>query len=315
VRISGTAGCAVLYGSLAQELELLNVSGIADAEFLPPQIKPGMGATAEGLVGDRIQILVGDGEGKEWATIFTQAAKFYPSLVVLIPLVAENRTVGLLVLACHRPYLTPQRRKMLELFRTYVSPYLQNALLHKRIQEIASEDGLTGCLNRRFGMRRLHEEFSLAVRNNGKISVVLLDIDHFKKINDSYGHAAGDFVLKEVAAMLQENARTGEVVCRYGGEEFLIVAPGGSLDETGLLAERLRKLVEGKVLQWAKDVLQVTISFGVATWPDGGTTVSAEELVNEADEALYFAKESGRNLTAVNRGGQARLFDSEVSDK
>lgn len=315
VRISGTEGGAVLYGSLAQELELLNVSGVAEAGFLPPTITSGSEVTSEVLAGDRIHILTGDREGRDWATVFTQAANFYLSLVVLIPLVAENRTVGLLVLACHRPYLTPRRRKMLELFRTYVSPYLQNALLHKRIQEIASEDGLTGCLNRRFGMRRLHEEFSLAVRNNGKISVVLLDIDHFKKINDTYGHAAGDFVLKEVAATLQENARTGEVVCRYGGEEFLIVAPGGSLDETGFLAERLRKLVEGKALQWAKDVLQVTISFGVATWPDGGTTVSAEELVNEADEALYFAKESGRNLTAVNRGGQTVLFDAGLSGK
>ncbi len=311
IQISGTEGGAVLYGSLDNELELLNVSGMDKTDFLPSKIEPGIGVASGIFFGDRIQILVADGKGKEWAAIFTQTAIFYPPLVILIPLVAESRTVGLMVLAYHRSYLTPRRRKMLELFRTYVSPYLQNALLHKRIQEIASEDGLTGCLNRRFGMRRLHEEFSLAVRNNGDISVVLLDIDHFKTINDTYGHAAGDFVLKRVASLLQENVRTGEVVCRYGGEEFLIVAPGGSLDKTGHLAERLRKLVEGKVFSYEKDSLRVTISFGVASWPDSGDVSSAEELVNEADDALYFAKESGRNMTAVKRGGQAVLFKSE----
>ena len=99
VRISGTEGGAVLYGSLAEELELLNVSGIAEAGFLPPVIKPGTGMTYEALAGDKIQILVADGKGKEWATIFTQEANFYPSLVVLIPLVAESRTVGLMILA------------------------------------------------------------------------------------------------------------------------------------------------------------------------------------------------------------------------
>jgi len=311
VETSDTEGGAVLYASLGNELELLASSEGMDKDFLPTSIKQGDDPTSASLTSGKLLILYPERDGREWAAIFTQAANSCPELVLLIPLVEESRTIGLIVLAFHRSYLTPRHRKMLELFRTYVSPYLQNALLHRRIQEIAAEDSLTGILNRRFGLRRLMEEFSLSVRHNAPISVILLDIDHFKEVNDSFGHAAGDTVLRCVASLLEENIRIGEVVCRYGGEEFLIIVPAGDSYETGKLAERLRQLVETNVVSWSGHELNVTVSLGVAMWPDGRAS-SAEELVNTADEALYFAKRSGRNMVAISRYGEIVRYEESA---
>jgi diguanylate cyclase (GGDEF)-like protein len=158
----------------------------------------------------------------------------------------------------------------------------------------AQIDALTGLWNRRYFDDRLEAEFSLARRSPRPLAVLMIDIDKFKPINDTFGHATGDEVLRRVANLLCDSVRTEDIVCRYGGEEFAIIAPtisGASIT----VAERLRAAVESLAIVAAGKQLKVTVSIGVA-FHDTAPDVS---LIKQADEALYRAKQSGRNRVEV----------------
>jgi diguanylate cyclase (GGDEF)-like protein len=166
----------------------------------------------------------------------------------------------------------------------------QRLLEEKITLQITSiTDGLTGLYNRNYTLGRLESEVSEARRYRKHLSVIMFDLDHFKRINDSHGHQVGDVVMKKVAGILRGNLRDSDLAGRYGGEEFLIVLPETELDEARFVAERIRGQVEG--LAWAEPALQVTVSGGVAQYTDE----SAEQLIRRADFQLYGAKESGRN--------------------
>ena len=150
-------------------------------------------------------------------------------------------------------------------------------------------------------MRRLSEEFSRATRHGTPLSVIMLDIDHFKVFNDTFGHDAGDAVLVAVASILEENIRAGDVVCRYGGEELVVVAPGMGLSDAGTSAERFRRSIETTPIQWRDQLLHVTVSVGAAAWPVAHVS-TPEELVTCADEALYHAKKGGRDRVSLHQG-------------
>ena len=158
-----------------------------------------------------------------------------------------------------------------------------------RLQELATTDGLTGVNNRAAFNDRLAEEFARAGRYDRPLSVVLLDVDHFKQFNDSFGHPAGDGVLQRVAGLLRQTARLTDIVARYGGEEFAIVLPDTDRAGAMVLAERCRRAIAGE--DW--DRRAVTISVGVSTLTP--TTADAPALVQEADDALYASKDAGRN--------------------
>lgn len=131
----------------------------------------------------------------------------------------------------------------------------------------------------------------------------MLDVDNFKSFNDTFGHDAGDAVLVAVAGVFESGVRSGDVVCRYGGEEFLIVAPGMGLADAASAGERFRRLVESAVVDWRGASLRVTVSVGVTSWPVMRASVP-EELVSAADKALYFAKEAGRSQVALSQGDE-----------
>jgi diguanylate cyclase (GGDEF)-like protein len=154
----------------------------------------------------------------------------------------------------------------------------------------AQIDALTGLWNRRYFDQRLDAEISLANRTGRPLAVIMLDLDHFKSVNDQYGHPMGDEVLRRIGHLLVESVRTEDVVCRYGGEEFAIIVPNaaGGVSE---LAERLRKRIESEPFVFAGTSSKITSSFGVAS----RTTKIAPSIVQEADEALYRAKQGGRN--------------------
>jgi diguanylate cyclase (GGDEF)-like protein/PAS domain S-box-containing protein len=160
---------------------------------------------------------------------------------------------------------------------------------NQKLRQMATTDGLTGVNNRAAFNTKLAEEYDRATRYEHPLSVVMLDVDHFKPFNDTFGHPAGDEVLRAVARTLKESARSSDVVARYGGEEFVIVLPDTDYAGAMVLAERFRRAVAGQ--PWDKRA--VTVSVGVATLTP--TTGSAEELVEEADQALYRSKEAGRN--------------------
>ena len=155
-------------------------------------------------------------------------------------------------------------------------------------------DPLTNCLNRRAFFEQANIEFDLASDGGGPLSVIMLDIDHFKKVNDTYGHGVGDEVIKNVANILQAGLREKEYVGRYGGEEFCVLLPNTEMETAALVAERLRKqLAEGATKGIAELTSPITASLGVSI--SVGGAASTGDLVDQADQALYASKDSGRN--------------------
>jgi len=169
----------------------------------------------------------------------------------------------------------------------------ENEALQTKLREEVIRDPLTGLFNRRYLEETLDRELSRAGREQSPLSLAMLDIDHFKRLNDTHGHAAGDIMLRSLATLLRDFTRTEDVVCRYGGEEFVVVLPATSLFHAMQRMEQLRSTVESSQVQHERLVLRGTISIGVATFPMHGKT--SRQLLQAADIALYKAKDSGRN--------------------
>lgn len=215
----------------------------------------------------------------------------------LLPVFQGERLLGGFFLAKTRPY-TDRERYLLGTLAGQVGVALDNALAHEKLKILAAVDELTGAYNRRFGLLRLREEFSRALRTASPLSVLMLDLDHFKQINDQYGHAAGDLVLRMVAQTVRKSVREGDIVCRYGGEEFLVILPGATKEEAVLVAERIRSAVGELTIMYGGQAIRITVSIGVAGYPHRGIS-SHHDLIELADEALYRSKQMGRNMTYV----------------
>ncbi len=166
--------------------------------------------------------------------------------------------------------------------------------VNERLTYMSQTDALTGLDNRRHLNERIDEMFSHAKRLNEPFSLVMCDLDKFKSVNDTYGHQAGDEVLKQLSAILKDEAREIDRVGRYGGEEFMLLLPGTVLDAAVTFAERVRKRIEGNTFTFPGGTLTRTSSFGVAGWPHPKIE-QCDDLVRTADDALYVAKETGRN--------------------
>lgn len=176
---------------------------------------------------------------------------------------------------------------------------IQDALeeaYQKSIYESATRDGLTRVYNKKFFLDALEKEFAYCQRHGVPLSLVMFDVDHFKRVNDTWGHPAGDYVLRRLAERMQETVRTEDVLARYGGEEFAVLLRGEQEDRAVACAERCRRAVEQTDFVFEGTRLPVTISLGVAT-ARADTFQSAAELVTAADRQLYRAKQGGRNRT------------------
>lgn len=174
---------------------------------------------------------------------------------------------------------------------------------NEKLKKLALQDSLTGLYNRRHFQTILDKEFSKAIRYQRPFSLIMFDLDHFKRINDSHGHRLGDKVLQEIGALFLKAVRTNDVVARYGGEEFAIIAPETDLKGAAVLAERIRKSIERMEIELNSAVIRTTVSAGAATCVPGENTVSKYELLDAADSALYAAKKNGRNCVAVAATG------------
>ena len=218
-----------------------------------------------------------------------------------MPLAAQGQALGILCLECPTESDSEQLDIYLNIFPRLAeisSMWIASLKLQERFENESIRDGLTNLYNRRFMEVSLDREIRLAARRKGELSLLMLDIDHFKRFNDTLGHEAGDHVLRGVGEILRASVRTEDIVCRYGGEEFLVILPGMGTDDSFHRAEDIRERVSAMRLNFnAEAVQRVTISIGVSTYPQVGQTT--EELLRAADGALYDAKESGRNRVAV----------------
>jgi len=170
--------------------------------------------------------------------------------------------------------------------------------LREALRTQSIRDPLTGLYNRRYLQEILEREIRRAVRSDQPLGILMLDLDHFKKFNDTYGHEAGDSVLREAATFLSKNIRAEDIVCRFGGEEFVVILPTATLEASKSRAERLRaKIRELTVLHHGESVGAISVSVGVAAVPQHGT--SSKEVLEAADAALYRAKNAGRDRVMV----------------
>ncbi len=220
-----------------------------------------------------------------------------PSLLIL-PLVVHERVLGTLVLGSEQKRAFDDSvRPALEVLASHVAVSLSNARMVGRLEELATTDGLTGLLNKRTLIEEAERRLKAADRFGKSVSLLVTDIDHFKRVNDTYGHDVGDVVIKGLGEVLKRVKRDTDVVGRFGGEEFVIVCE--QTDEEGALnlAERIRKELEVTAFQTELGPLSVTCSVGVATFPAAGR--SWEALFKATDEALYVSKRGGRNRVTV----------------
>ncbi len=214
--------------------------------------------------------------------------------MLVLPLSRGDHVLGTLVLLAERAQLFSEPlRELLRVISHQVAVSLQNARMYRAMEERATTDGLTGLTNHRAFQERFAHLHALAERSNRQFSLILTDIDHFKSINDTYGHPVGDQVLKRVAALFSGRARKVDIVARYGGEEFVLVLPDTDGEGAELFADRLRQDIAERTIVSEHGSFHVTISMGVAEYPSDGR--ERRELIEHADQALYYCKEHGRN--------------------
>ncbi len=223
---------------------------------------------------------------------------------ICIPLVAHGETLGLLYFEfpADSPGRPAQPWKRLAERAAVVGERLSLALanlqLREELRQQSVRDVLTGLFNRRYMEETLDRELSRAARYNESVAVAICDLDRFKDFNDIFGHDAGDLLLREVAGVMTANVRQSDVVCRLGGEEFVVILPGANLDIAWTRLETIRKQVQSISLNHRNRTLdRVTISSGLAAFPKDGA--SSEDLLHAADKALYRAKREGRNRVAM----------------
>ncbi|MHB8835876.1 MAG: diguanylate cyclase [Candidatus Methylomirabilia bacterium] len=221
-----------------------------------------------------------------------------PGAVLIENLTTKGRPSGSIAIATAESTAYPERdEETFKMIVRHANIVVDYARLYESTKMLSITDGLTKLYNHRYFQDALKREFVRCQRHKSPLSLVLLDIDHFKRFNDTYGHQQGDIVLQELARTLRMQVRNLDIVARYGGEEFAVIMPEASLEVALLVAERLRAAVENHPVEGPSGPLRVTVSLGVAAVPRAETGVPAG-LIAAADRALYRAKELGRNRVA-----------------
>ncbi|MBI5643761.1 MAG: diguanylate cyclase [Deltaproteobacteria bacterium] len=222
-----------------------------------------------------------------------------------MPMMAHGETLGILHLRIGKysavqnakQYLDAKQR-LLSNVGERIALALSNLKLRETLRSLSIRDPLTGLFNRRYMEEFLEIELSRAERKKTPIGVIMIDVDHFKRFNDTFGHKAGDIVLQELGVLMQRHIRKSDIPCRYGGEEFILILPEASLEITAQRAERLRESAKSLQLTHEQQSLgPISISLGVAIFPDNGLTGGS--VVKAADAALYTAKQAGRDRVCV----------------
>lgn len=291
------AGSIALYDAADSQLQLRAHAGLSE-EFVKHdrwQVEAG-GLTREIL--DRGELFVVS--DTEQADFFNNPLAINEGIRSLIaaPLKIHKRTIGVLYLDDFQPReFAEAKLELLSILTSFASMSIDHAHLHERTLQLACTDGLTGLYNHRHFKKMFSDEVARALRYEKPLSIILLDVDDFKKFNDTYGHPNGDIVLQEMATLLRELLRDCDYVFRYGGEEFVALLPETPLAEATKVAERIRIFVETESPRFLTQITKthgVTVSIGVAGLPSDGQ--SAETLLKQVDDLMYKAKHQGKNV-------------------
>lgn len=215
--------------------------------------------------------------------------------LLIVPLILRDELIGEIVLMNRTggEEFTDEDEDLLLTLGFHSSFALEKARMHQEATKLATTDGLTGLNNHRTFQERLEVEIARAKRFNHRLSLLIIDIDYFKKFNDNFGHRVGDEVLRRVACLLAESTRNIDFAARYGGEEFVLILPETAIEGAVLTAERIREVIARRKMNVDGKDLSVTVSIGVASFPEDADY--REMLIERADNALYSAKKSGRN--------------------
>ncbi|GAB4298021.1 MAG: hypothetical protein Fur0025_36340 [Oscillatoriaceae cyanobacterium] len=218
---------------------------------------------------------------------------------ICIPMAAQGEILGVFYLSSPSVgELTPGKQRLAQMAARQIAVALANLKLRDTLKDQSIRDPLTGLFNRRYMEESLEREVRRAERNNQSIGIMMLDVDHFKRFNDTFGHEAGDIILRELSQVLQISIRSSDIACRYGGEEFALIMPEAPLDITLQRAEKLCQKVRTLKVQYRHQLLgPLTISLGVASFPQHGPTGGS--LIQAADAALYRAKNEGRDRVCL----------------
>jgi diguanylate cyclase (GGDEF)-like protein len=245
-------------------------------------------------------------EDPELGTICPHVSPGLTTGYVCVPLLAQGEALGVLhvqdspddVAPTVPKHVREARRQLVVNMGHHVALALANLRLQESLRQQAIRDPLTELFNRRYMEESLGREVRRATRRQSTVGIIMLDIDHFKRFNDSYGHEAGDALLRGVGSFLKTHVRGEDIACRYGGEEFTLILPGAPLEVSAQRAEQLRKGIEElRVIHQGQPLPTVTLSLGAAVFPEHGATGDA--VIRAADVALYRAKQDGRNRVVI----------------
>jgi diguanylate cyclase (GGDEF)-like protein len=216
-----------------------------------------------------------------------------------LPLISHGKLLGILQMESRQGEFTEKDRRSFSIFANSTAIAIDNARMHKKMQDLTIIDELTGLFNYRYFKNKLSDEMRRAERYNQPMGLLMIDIDHFKKLNDTQGHQTGNIILQELASVLKQAVRDVDIVARYGGEEFMVILPQTDLSKAQIIAERIRSQVELAYFSNSQGqrYIKLTVSIGVVEYPNG--VLSANQLLEQVDRAMYLAKKDGRNRVAL----------------
>ena len=289
-KLLNTDDCSIMIlDENSRELAFAESSGLTRWEYQNIRFTLGEGI-AGWVAKHKKPVLIGDVRIDPRFKVVEEQKRQMVSMISA-PLMVKRRVIGVINLTTRdeNHLFTHLELELVVLLSAHISLALEN----NRLYEISVMDGLTNVYNRRYLEQRMSEEVAYSKRYGKPLTVCLLDIDFFKRLNDEHGHLAGDFVLKKVSAMLGHALREYDVVARYGGEEFAVILPTTPKQKGASIAERLRAIVADTDFVYKDKTIRATISCGVSCFPEDGD--SSEALIASADKALYAAKARGRN--------------------
>jgi diguanylate cyclase (GGDEF)-like protein len=271
--------------------------------------------------GSEWQALTGDTRGEnvlQWGDLAEQllasgpdkTGEGPPERTIGFPLLVGGTVMGVLGVRPSGGTLPPDRRRLLEAASALLAVSLKNAQLFRDVKENSVKDSLTGCVTKVHALEIIDAELRRARRSQTPVSVIMFDLDHFKDVNDRYGHLCGDAVLSAVGKRMKEVLRGSDLKCRYGGEEFLVLLPETPLHGARRVADTLRREIAERPVPWAGEGLNVTASFGLTQTQPGEVNVHA--VLARADQALYRAKDDGRNCVRIAAESATLVVDENT---